>query len=151
MSKLKEYCDEQIKIQCLLHPDVDPKKIEEIVKNIINERNKQKEKTSFSISFPDDDKPDITNVSLTTLEKKLEKEKPILTKYGTVFKRQEQEESILAQMLSYLADLRKGVKKEMLTHVNDEDQTIYEQLDIQQKTIKILMNSFKIGGFITVM
>lgn len=142
MSKIQNYFNQQFEIMSRLYPNENPEKLKSVIKEIILERNAQKEKSEIMIEFPDPEVPIIRNVPISNLEKKLEKEKPILTKYGTAFYRQDEKESILAQMMSYMAAYRKKHKDLMLQHLNDEDQTEYNRLDIIQKTIKILMNSF---------
>ena len=149
MNKLQLYIEDQIKAMKNFFPNVSEdilrEKIKAIVKN--NEVNNPiKNKYSFEIRYNDDETPNVSGVKVNTIEKLLNKDKPIICKSGCCFYRQDENASILAKMLIYLFDMRKKVKNEMLKHVNDKDQTLHDKLDMIQKTIKILMNSFKLGG-----
>jgi len=141
MSKLQEYVDKQTQIMIKMFPDKDPELIRQQVIEITQEYDRPKETVKITVYVPNKGKV-YDNTSLASLEKKLDKDKPIITRYGTCFQRQDEFEAILAQMLAYMSVRRKKAKNEMLDHVNDEDQTIYNMLDMIQKTIKILMNSY---------
>jgi hypothetical protein len=71
----------------------------------------------------------------------MEDEKPILSGYGAVYKKHTEANNMLADMFNYLLVSRKKVKKEMFKHVNDEDRSVYNNLDLSQKTYKLLANS----------
>lgn len=144
MSKVKEYIEKQTHLMKNFFPDMELKDLEDTITYIVKDiekENKIKPKFNFIVEFPDNT-PTLTEVSLLAIEKRLEKDQPIITKYGTCFYRQDQVKSILAEMLAFLAKYRTKIKKEMFSHINDTDQTIYNQLDTIQKTIKIIMNSF---------
>lgn len=144
MSKIKEYINIETKILKKFFPEKTEEELKEVITEIIKgveQEIKENPKYDFMVEFPDNT-PSLSNVSLNSIESKLEKDKPIITKYGTCFYRQDQNVSILASLLEYLAGYRKKVKKQMFEHINDEDQTEFNKLDTIQKTIKILMNSF---------
>lgn len=71
----------------------------------------------------------------------LEKEKATLTGYGTMYQPHDQGEPILTNVIQELLRLRKVAKKTMLEHVNDEDRTLHDNADRNQKVVKIMNNS----------
>lgn len=65
--------------------------------------------------------------------------KPIISGYGVLFKHNE---NIPGKILEYLLSQRKVVKHEMFLHMNDADKSIYNNKDVEQKSIKVLANAF---------
>ena len=65
---------------------------------------------------------------------------PTISGYGVLFKGNAV--NAPGKILEYLIKERKVVKHEMFQHANDEDKTIYNTLDIEQKVIKELANAF---------
>lgn len=80
--------------------------------------------------------------SLLEMTNWLEEEKPIITGYGAFYKKHSEGKNLLSEMVDYLLKSRKVVKKQMFQHVNDKDRTQYNNLDLMQKTFKLLANSF---------
>jgi len=141
MNKIMSYVNDITNIIKDFFPDEDPELIKTLVTEEVKEReNREFNRPTFLIEYPKG--KTVTDISLRKIEKLLDKEKPIITKYGTCFYRHDEKESILASMLAYEGKERKVVKKEAFKHINDEDPTEYVRLDNIQKTIKILMNSF---------
>ena len=81
-------------------------------------------------------------MDLKTLDSYIAKNNPIISGYGVLFKRQDQFNNILGNMIRTLKKKRKEYKKEMFNHINDEDQSIAQMYDSRQKTTKVLNNSF---------
>jgi hypothetical protein len=67
---------------------------------------------------------------------------PIIVPFGAVYQPHERATNLISEMLLWLGAARKAAKKEMLKHVNDEDKTIHDNYDREQKVVKILMNSY---------
>ena len=65
---------------------------------------------------------------------------PTISGYGVLFKGNAV--NAPGKILEYLIKKRKAVKHEMFQHANDEDKTIYNTLDVEQKVIKVLANAF---------
>lgn len=63
---------------------------------------------------------------------------PIISGYGVLFKHTE---NIPGKILEYLLSQRKVVKHEMFLHTNDVDKSIYNNKDVEQKSIKVLANA----------
>jgi len=88
-----------------------------------------------------DDEVNKTQESLLTLTEFLETENPIISGHGTIYRNHLSMKNLLASMFDFLLKERKVAKKEMFKHVNDEDKTTYKNLDLKQKTLKLLANS----------
>jgi len=69
-------------------------------------------------------------------------DKPIITAYNTLFYNGNKVLNVPAKFVRYLLGERKIVKKQMLTHLNDEDKSVYNYLDLLQTAFKILANSY---------
>ena len=66
--------------------------------------------------------------------------KPTISGYGVLFKTNAV--NVPGKILEHLIKQRKVVKNEMFKHANDEDKTIYNMLDVEQKVIKVLANAY---------
>ena len=71
----------------------------------------------------------------------MEKNNPILSGFGTLYKQHGDMTSLLYTLIQDLGDLRKIAKKDKFAHVNDEDKTLFLMYDTIQLTYKLLMNS----------
>lgn len=143
MNKIMSYVNKMTNIVKDFFPNEDLELIKSLVMEEVKrvEKENQTKKTiTFKVEIPKVETA--LDVSLRKIEKLLDKDKPIITKYGSCFYRHEEKEALLAKMLEYEGKERKKVKKEAFTHINDKDLTEYKRLDNIQKTIKILMNSF---------
>ncbi|QXN70075.1 putative DNA polymerase I [Bacillus phage vB_BspM_Internexus] len=127
---------EQAKKQLLLSfPDIREEEIEEFLDKEINSTIQGK-----NVVFNDGEQKSVKN--LLSVTEWLEEKKPIITGYGAFYRKHNEGVNLLSDMVDYLLVSRKKVKKEMFEHVNDEDRTEYNNLDLMQKTFKLLANSF---------
>ncbi|WCS68275.1 hypothetical protein Goe21_01650 [Bacillus phage vB_BsuM-Goe21] len=127
---------EQAKKQLLLSfPNISEEEIEEFLDKEINSTIQGK-----NVVFNDGEQKSVKN--LLSITEWLEEKKPIITGYGAFYRKHNEGVNLLSDMVDYLLVSRKKVKKEMFEHVNDEDRTEYNNLDLMQKTFKLLANSF---------
>jgi GR25 family glycosyltransferase involved in LPS biosynthesis len=132
------YLNEMIEKIALYDPDILTNKTKK--KNLI--KNLEKRKVSFPVDI-------INNYKNTTMGTDTDKlldiyvtKKPTISGYGVLFHNTETKENVPGRVLKYLLSERKVKKKEMLNHVNDVDKTIYNNLDVMQKVIKVLANAY---------
>jgi DNA polymerase family B len=130
-----EQCTEQYVDQLSL---VFPNKSKEELVEYVEGKIKSTLKDTNAI-FNDGEKKE--QMSLLDFANFMEEKKPILSGYGAVYMKHTEADNKLADMFGFLLSERKKVKKEMFKHVNDEDRSTYNNLDLAQKTYKLLANS----------
>jgi len=128
-------CTEQYVDQLAL---VFPNKNREELTNYVSKKIQSTLKDSNAI-FNDGEKK--SQMSLLEFTNFMEDKEPILSGYGAIYKKHTEATNKLADMFNYLLSSRKKVKKEMFTHVNDEDKSTYDNLNLAQSTYKLLANA----------
>jgi hypothetical protein len=134
MEFLARTTEQYVEQLALVFPDKSREELSSYV-----ERKIQSTLRDRTVTFIDDGKK--KPQSLLEFTNFMEVEKPIISGYGAIYKRHTDANNMLADMFDYLLVSRKKVKKEMFKHVNDEDRSIYNNLDLSQKTYKLLANS----------
>ena len=81
-------------------------------------------------------------VPLSTLFNFLHSDLPILTGYGALYRSAEADRNHAGNMLKGVLDMRRKYKADMMRHVNDKDQVMYNALSTRQKNLKIVANSW---------
>jgi hypothetical protein len=71
---------------------------------------------------------------------------PVLSGYGVLYQNPTKRENVPGKVVEYILSRRKSIKKEMFEHANDIDQSVFNKLDVYQKVVKILANSW-FGAF----
>ena len=82
------------------------------------------------------------NYELETIIDTFYKTEATVSGFGVLFKNSEKAVNVPGKVIKFLLSERKVAKNNMLKHVNDEDQTYYENFDIIQKIFKLLGNSW---------
>lgn len=135
-SFIESYIDEAMDIIRLTGrepTDDDINKIHEIInKNLKNQ----------TVEIDNNYLNDYQLLDLTKLADMVYDKEGIVTGYGAMYHSHEKSSNQPAEILRFLMDRRSTVKDEMFKHVNDEDRTQYNLLDLEQKVIKILANSW---------
>jgi hypothetical protein len=135
---LEAYKAEVMEVLVRQFPDRDPEAIRAKVDAIVDER-VRKPGCSFNNDTTGADKQiDVLQFS----DFLLGKHQPVFTPYGTAYKQHSNSINLIAAMLEWLMKSRKVAKKKMLAHVNDVDRTLHDNYDRDQKTIKLLANSY---------
>jgi hypothetical protein len=135
MEFLKAYRNQLVDQLSLVYPNLERSVIVSFAEKKIDETLKDRD-----IIWNDGEKKE--RRSLLEMTEWIETEKPIITGYGAFYKKHTEGKNLLSEMVDYLLKSRKVVKKQMFQHVNDEDRTQYNNLDLMQKTFKLLANSF---------
>jgi DNA polymerase family B len=130
----KAYTEQLFKQVKLTMPDVPDDVIFQALETVV-----KKEMRDREIVFATEETKE--RKSMIELLNWLETEKPIITGYGTFYKRHVESVNHLSKLIGGLLSSRKVAKKEMFKYVNT-DRNKYENLDLAQKTYKLLANSF---------
>lgn len=128
---LTNYKESMIKKIKMFRPNLSDEKIEKIVKMEMKKRIKD-----FNVSFEGDNYSAIRFIDL------LEDKKPIITPFGAIYLKHDEQKNELAAMVDMLLKERKVAKKKMFSHQNDEDKTLFNNFKMVQLTLKLLANSF---------
>jgi DNA polymerase elongation subunit (family B) len=134
MQVLDRITEQYVDQLALVFPDKSREELENYVQKKVQSTLKDR-----NVIFNDGEKKN--QQSLLDFTEFLEVEKPIISGYGAVYKKHNEGKNMLADMFDYLLASRKKVKKEMFKHVNDKDRSVYNNLDLSQKTYKLLANS----------
>lgn len=113
-----------------------PDKSDEEIKTIIMQEVSNRFQDNTNITIDDQ------HISLREIDNLIIKESPIISGSGTLYQRQDQIENDRAGMIKTFAIQRKKEKNIMFKHTNDEDQTIHNLHDNNQKSWKIMTNSY---------
>ena len=138
---LKKYMSTMLDIMKPMFPNMS----REDLKNKIIEcvrKNLNYNEEMYDIQFLESNDYSNGKINFTDLDRLIEKEQPILTGSGCLFKNHNNADNILGAMCQNFKDERSKYKKEMFNHVNDVDRTIYNNCDLTQRNMKILNNSF---------
>jgi hypothetical protein len=82
------------------------------------------------------------NYELETIVDTFYKTEATISGFGVLFRNSQKVVNVPGKVIKFLLSERKVAKNNMLKHVNDEDQTYYENYDIIQKIFKLLGNSW---------
>ncbi len=134
---IEGYMDKMMKTLTVLHPELKPSEINSMLLDMC----KQKYSPVPVVLAPADG-GNALKMDVNTFDRKLVDSHPIIAGSGTLYYRQDQVENDRAKMLEAFGENRKKAKAEMFKHINDEDQSIRKSFDDQQKTWKIMMNSY---------
>lgn len=134
---IEGYMDKMMKTLTVLHPELKPSEINSMLLDMC----KQKYSPVPVVLSPADG-GNALKMDVNTFDRKLVDSHPIISGSGTLYYRQDQVENDRAKMLEAFGKNRKKAKAEMFKHINDEDQSIKKSFDDQQKTWKIMMNSY---------
>lgn len=129
------YREEMVDHLCRIHPEWDRDEVYDFVTKEMASKIQNPE-VELDNNFEHIHK----NASLLSVIKFLETKKPNIAGNGTFYKSQHEAENPTAYMLSDMLKDRKRVKKQMFSY--DPDSDIYANLDRQQATIKININSY---------
>jgi hypothetical protein len=135
MKFLETYRNQLVDQLSLVYPNLERSVIVSFAEKKVDETLKDRD-----IIWSDGEKKE--HRSLLEMTNWLEEEQPIITGYGAFYKKHNEGKNLLSEMVDYLLKSRKVVKKQMFQHVNDADRTQYNNLDLMQKTFKLLANSF---------
>lgn len=131
MSFNGKYLKELVNQFMMLHPDEDRNVVVERAKKLCKER-----------MINPSAKLNTKDTNLSSIVKYIEKNKPILTGYGTMFMQHAEKKSVEYELVKDLKVMRDVHKKAKWEHLYDEDKTIYNISDTSQLTYKLLNNSF---------
>ena len=131
---IDDYREEMVDHLCRIHPEWDRDEVYDFVTKEMASKIQNPE-VELDNNFEHIHK----NASLLSVIKFLETKKPNIAGNGTFYKSQHEAENPTAYMLSDMLKDRKRVKKQMFSY--DPDSDIYANLDRQQATIKININS----------
>ncbi|ALN97896.1 putative B-family DNA-polymerase catalytic subunit [Bacillus phage vB_BpuM-BpSp] len=130
----KEKLIEQLE---LLYKDkkIDKEKLDEFLNGLILEKYQPK-----SIIF--EEKENKNEKDLLGVVDWFLKDKPIISGYGTFYKKQDEELMVLTPVIEMFINERKKNKDLKFKHLNDEDTSLRDLYDLMQLTYKLLNNSF---------
>ena len=134
-SMMIDYCQRMIKMLRIMHPEMSESRIKETVISTVKKRMSDPSNIEH-IQIDGQDIPvnDFDNIFINI--------QPIMSGSGTMYYRHEQVENERIKMINTFTTNRKIAKKKMFEHINDEDQTLHDSYEMEQKTWKIMNNSF---------
>lgn len=105
------------------------------IQSIMDEYISQEDYTPVKVKLKNKD------VDFAALDAKIVKEQPLGTGMGTFFKRRDEKQSMITNVINDISGKRSAAKKVKFEHSNDDDKSIYRRADQTQKSYKVYNNS----------
>ena len=130
---LKKYSNIMTRVIGSLFPDVDKRDIKDGVNYSIQKRFK-----NFDLKVKNNYKNKTIDLTALELLDYIEKKEPILTSYGTMFKKHDQVPNPMAKVIQGFISTRKAMKKEMFKYPKGSE--MFEKYNLLQALAKIDVN-----------
>lgn len=124
-AKLLEYRDTISRIINSIYPEMDREDINKAVDYSIQKRFK-----NFNVQVHNNYTGTVTDLTVLEMIDYIEKRQPIITSYGTMFKKHEEVPNPLGKVIQNFLDLRKIHKKEMFKYPKNSE--MFERYNLLQ-------------------